>query len=80
MEKLIEMVAEKTGLPADKAQAAVEAVLGYLKENPDQVKGLVGLEGDDLLGQAKERLGDVGEKLGDVGEKAKSAVGRLLKR
>jgi hypothetical protein len=29
--ELVRMVAEKTGLPEDKAQAAAETVLGYLK-------------------------------------------------
>ena len=80
-EELIARVAEKAGLPADKASAAVEAVLGFLKENPEKVSGLLGIEpGASKLDEAKEKLGDVGEKLGDVGEKVGGRINRLLKR
>lgn len=87
-EDLIASVAERAGLPPDKASAAVEAVLGFLKENPDKVSGLLGIEqgaskmgeAKEKLGEAKEKLGDVGERLGDVGEKVGGRIGRLLKR
>jgi hypothetical protein len=32
MEELVKLVSEKTGLPNDKARAAVEVVVGYLKQ------------------------------------------------
>lgn len=32
MDELVNMVAQRTGIPADKARMAVETVLGHLKE------------------------------------------------
>jgi uncharacterized protein (DUF2267 family) len=32
MEELIQLVSEKAGIPTDQAKAAVETVLGFLKE------------------------------------------------
>ena len=33
MEQLINQVAQRTGIPADKARTAVDTVVGYLKEH-----------------------------------------------
>lgn len=40
MDELIQTIAEKTGLPADQAQKAAEAVIGFLKEKlPEPIAG-----------------------------------------
>ena len=69
MEELLKIVSEKTGLPAEQAQGAIEAVLGFLKDKlpgpvADQIDGVVG-GGDDgggITGQiggiAKDLLGN----------------------
>lgn len=54
-EQLIAMVAERAGIDPAKAGQAVDAVLGFLKENPDQLKGLVGIDPKDLLGEVKSK-------------------------
>ncbi|MFN0093217.1 MAG: DUF2267 domain-containing protein [Dehalococcoidia bacterium] len=57
-EKLIELVVEKAGIPAAAASAAVDTVFGFLKENPDEIRGLLG--GDDdggIMDDVKEKLG-----------------------
>lgn len=41
-EKLIALVVERAGLSEDAANKAVDTVLGFLKENPDQVTALLG--------------------------------------
>jgi hypothetical protein len=41
-EKIIALVCERTGLSPDVATKAVDTVIGFLKENPDQIKELVG--------------------------------------
>lgn len=66
MDELLAAVAQKTGLPADKAKGAVEAVLGFLKEKlpapiASQIDGF--LEGNaanvaDMAGDAVEGLKD----------------------
>ena len=59
-EKLIELVCERAGISPQQADKAIDAVTGYLKENPDKIQELVGqFEMDDLgqvLGEAV-RLG-----------------------
>lgn len=71
MEALLAAVREKTGLPADKAQDAVEAVLGFLKERlpspiASQIDGILEANADtigDAIGEAvegvKDRLGGI---------------------
>jgi hypothetical protein len=60
MDQIVSMVASKVGIPADQAQKAVEAVLGYLRENPDQIKSLVGVD----MGSAGGMMGRVGKMFG----------------
>ena len=60
MDEMVRIVSEKTGLPAETARTAVEAVLGYLKEKlpvpiASQIDGVLGNTGTsggpgDLLG------------------------------
>jgi hypothetical protein len=54
-EQLIAMVAEKAGLDAGKAEQAVEAVLGYLQQHPDQLKSLLGIDPDGLVRGMKDK-------------------------
>lgn len=38
MQEIVNQVAQRTGIPADKAQTAVDTVVGYLKQHlPDQL-------------------------------------------
>lgn len=67
MEQLIQLVAEKTGLSADKAKEAVDAVLSFVKEKlpapiAGQIDALVSGGGDvagDLLEKGKDMLGSL---------------------
>ena len=58
MDELIKEVATRTGLPEDKARAAAEAVIAFLKQRlPEPAKGMVsqylgGGQSGDLVGQA----------------------------
>ena len=66
MNELIQRLVEKTGLPEDKAMAALETVAGYLKEKlpgpmASQVDGL--LSGESGLG---EKLGGMSAGLGGM--------------
>ena len=67
MDELIKVVSEKTGLDANMARQAAEAVLGFLKERlpepiASQVDGVVSSEG----GQGGNPLGNLGN-LGGLG-------------
>ncbi len=67
MDEIIQQIAEKTGLPLDKAGEVLEAVIGLLKDRlpgplGDQLVGLIGGEGgDNPLGGL---LGGLGGMLG----------------
>jgi hypothetical protein len=58
MDELIKEVTTRTGLPEDKARAAAEAVIGFLKQRlPEPAKGMVsqylgGGQKGDLVSQA----------------------------
>ncbi len=73
-EQLIQVVTEKAGIEADKAEAAVDAVLDFLKDNPADMKGLLHPEGG-APADLRERLGDAKEKIAPVAEKGKEALG-----
>ncbi|MCC6382123.1 MAG: hypothetical protein IT304_06405 [Dehalococcoidia bacterium] len=45
MDRLIDIVSERAGIQRDQAEKAVNAMLGFLKETPDQLSTLLG---DDL--------------------------------
>jgi hypothetical protein len=65
MNDLIEQVAQKTGLSADKARTAVETVLSHLKTIlPAPLAGQIdsALSGEG----ASNALGEVGKKLGGL--------------
>ena len=77
-EKLIEVVTEKAGIDAGQAEAAVDAVLGFLKDNPADMKGL--LSDDAASHDIRERIGDAREKIAPVAEKGKEALGDARER
>ena len=60
-EELVRMVAQKTGLPEDKARSAAETVIGYLKERlPSPVASQL-----DSVGGGTGNLGDTAKALGE---------------
>lgn len=76
MEELLKTVAEKTGLPADKAQGAIEAVIDFLKEKlPEPIAGQLDkfVGGDDGGDSA-----DDGGGLGDLLDKGKDMLGGMF--
>lgn len=63
MEDLIKEVTKRTGLPEDKARAAAEAVIGFLKGKlPEPAAGMLsqftagGEQKPDLVGQATKSV------------------------
>lgn len=61
-EELVRMVAQKTGLPEDKARSATETVIGYLKE---RLPSPVASQLDSVAGGgAPGDLGDMAKGLG----------------
>lgn len=52
-DKLIELASQRAGIAPEQAEKAVDAVLDYLKNNPDKIKGLLGTNG----------MGGIGAKL-----------------
>lgn len=57
MDKIIEIVAERAGISPEVAEKAVDAVLGFLKENPEQITALLGNFAGDDLGEIAGKLG-----------------------
>lgn len=41
-EQLVSLLVSKVGLDQGKAEQAVDTVMQYLKDNPDQLKGMLG--------------------------------------
>lgn len=60
-EELVRMVAQKTGLPEDKARSATETVIGYLKE---RLPSPVASQLDSAAGGAPANLGDMAKGVG----------------
>ena len=66
MQQLINQVTQRTGIPEDKARAAVDTVVGYLKEHlpgpvASQLDGAIsgqgGAQGAGMMDKAKGMLG-----------------------
>jgi hypothetical protein len=66
MQQLIQQVTQRTGIPEDKARAAVDTVVGYLKERlpgpmasqlDNAVSGQASAEGGGIMGAAKGMFG-----------------------
>lgn len=65
MDELINQVAAKTGLPADKAKATVDQVIAFIKEKlPEPLRGQI----DGFLsgGGGGANLGDIVGKIGGM--------------
>ena len=77
-EQLVELVTEKAGIDAGQAEAAVDAVLGFLKDNPAEMKGL--LSADAASPDIRERIGEAREKIAPVAEKGKEALGEAREK
>ncbi len=76
MDELINLVSQRTGLPADQAQAAVQTVIGFLK---DRLPGPLGAELESLISSgsgsgAGSGAGAAGA-LGELGSLAKGLGG-----
>jgi nucleoid DNA-binding protein len=65
-EELVRMVAQKTGLPEEKARTATETVIGYLKER--------------LPASVGSQLENVGGAGGGVGDMARGLGGKFTGR
>ena len=77
-EQLIKMVAEKVGIPEDKAGLAVSTIMGFLKDNPKALQGLMGDDDDSFLDRIKGFVGgddDDGKEDG-LGSKLGKMFGR----
>jgi hypothetical protein len=74
MDELLNQVAEKTGLPLDKAQDAIDAVLGFLK---DKLPDPIAAQPDKFLGGNDEGADDEGG-LGDLLDKGKDMLGGMF--
>jgi hypothetical protein len=64
MEELVNQIAQRTGISADKARTAVDTVVGYLKERlPDPVASQL----DNVVsGKATGGLSDAAQSLGGM--------------
>ena len=63
MEDLLKAVAEKTGLPVEKAKEAVDAVFAFLKDKlPEPIVGQI----QKVMEGGGGALGGVADKLGDM--------------
>ncbi len=67
MDELVNQVADRVGIPHDKAAQAVQVVVGYLKDKlpgpiASQIDGALGGQsgGGGVAGQAQQALGDLG--------------------
>jgi uncharacterized protein (DUF2267 family) len=66
MNEIIQRLMDKTGLPEDKASAAVDAVVGFLKE---KLPGPIASQIDNLLAGGaglSDKLGGVAKGLGGM--------------
>ena len=70
MDELVNLVAQRAGIPADRAQTAVQTVMGFLKDRlPAPVAGqldsvLSGQPGGGIAGQAQQQMGNLGGMFG----------------
>jgi hypothetical protein len=55
-DQLVSMVAQKVGISAEQADQAVDTVLGYIKDNPEQLQGMLNLD-DSMMAGLKDKLG-----------------------
>ncbi|MGK2966703.1 MAG: hypothetical protein ACSLFM_14025 [Tepidiformaceae bacterium] len=60
-EQIIKLIVDRVGIDEATATKVVDTVMGFLKDNPDQLMGLIG-GGED----GKVDMGDVTKKLGGL--------------
>jgi len=63
MEDLLNSVAEKTGLPLDKAQGAIDAVMEFMK---DKLPAPLASQIEKFMGGAGDAAGGLTDKVGDA--------------
>ena len=63
MDQLIKLVADKAGISADQAKAAVDTVLGFLK---DKLPAPIASQIDGLLSGGAGQVGDMVKGLGGL--------------
>jgi hypothetical protein len=69
MDELIAAIAERTGLPAEKAKDAAQAALDFLKDKlPEPIAG-------QIEGFLAGRAGDIGDAVAGVTDKLKGLLG-----
>ncbi len=71
MDELLAAVAEKTGLPADKAKGAVDAVLDFLKERlpapiAAQIEGALEANAEGIAENVADAVEGVKDRLGGI--------------
>ena len=71
MDELLAAVTEKTGLPADKAKGAVDAVLGFLKERlpapiAAQIDGALEANAEGIADNVADAVEGVKDRLGGI--------------
>jgi hypothetical protein len=62
MDELMQAIAERTGLPADKAQGAAEAAMDFFKE---KLPGGLGEKLEDLIAGNTDAIADAAGTLAD---------------
>jgi hypothetical protein len=60
-EQLVSLLISKVGLDEEKANQAVDTVLNFVKDNPEQITEYLGKAG---LGNVAEKLGGLGGMFG----------------
>lgn len=75
MDELLNKVAEKTGLPLDKAQGAIDAVFDFLKE---KLPAPIASQIENLISGGGNAIGGVTDKLGDVAGGVTGKLGGLF--
>jgi len=63
-QQLIERLTQQVGIPQDKAQAAVDTVVGYLKEH---LPGPLGAQLDNAVSGEEGQGGGMGQAARDIG-------------
>jgi len=59
-DQLVSLLAERVGLNEEQAAQAIDTVLGFVKEHPDQLAGLLGdspIDVDDIAGSVRRLFG-----------------------
>lgn len=67
MNELVNQIVEKTGIPADKAQQAIQIVAGFVKQKFPEIGGQI----DSVLGTGRQTgaAGDSSNPLSGIGGK-----------